>query len=142
MKGIKRFRKKGKFSPWLVVPFKILERIGQVAYRLAMPPTLLGVHNAFHVTMLCKYVLDRSHILSYEKLNMQEDLSYEEKAIKILDKNEKVLQNRTIGLAKGLDYHGKLNIGSVVAVEINRADAVRIAEAFGRLIAWQQVTKI
>ena len=49
MRGVKRFGKKGKMSPRFVGPFKILERVGQVAYRLALPPALAGVHNVFHV---------------------------------------------------------------------------------------------
>ena len=51
-RGIMRFGKKGKLSPRYVGPFKILERIGPVAYRLALPPSLIGVHNVFHVSML------------------------------------------------------------------------------------------
>ncbi|KAM6593024.1 hypothetical protein CsatA_000727 [Cannabis sativa] len=78
MKGIKRFGKKGKLSPRFIGPFEILERIGQVAYRLAMPPALAAVHNVFHVSMLQKYVSDSSHVLSYEALELQPDLSYEE----------------------------------------------------------------
>ncbi|XP_062103193.1 uncharacterized protein LOC133814217 [Humulus lupulus] len=57
--------------------------------RFVMPPALSEVHNIFHVSMLRKYVLDLSHILSYEALDMQPDLSYEEKPVKILDKKEK-----------------------------------------------------
>ncbi|KAM6583524.1 hypothetical protein CsatB_010526 [Cannabis sativa] len=70
MKGIKCFGKKGKLSPRFIEPFEILERIGQVVYRLAMPPALATVHDVFHVLMLRKYVLDSSHILSYEALEL------------------------------------------------------------------------
>ena len=68
MRGVKRFDKKGKLSPRFVRPFEILERVGQVAYRLALPPALAGVHNVFHVSMLRKYISDESHILSYGDL--------------------------------------------------------------------------
>ncbi|XP_062100942.1 uncharacterized protein LOC133806875 [Humulus lupulus] len=106
MKGNKRFDKKGKLSPRFVGPFKILERIGEVAYRLAMPPSLSGEHNVFHVSMLRKYVSELSHILSYEALDMKPNLSYEEKSIKILDKKEKALRNKTINLVKVLWENG------------------------------------
>ncbi|XP_062114201.1 uncharacterized protein LOC133825251 [Humulus lupulus] len=102
MKGVKRFGKKGKLIPRFVGPFKILERIRDVAYRLAMPPAFSGVHNVFHVSMLCKYVSDPSHILSYEVLDMQPGLSYEEKTVKILIKKENALRDKTIGLVKVL----------------------------------------
>ncbi|KAL0560462.1 hypothetical protein IC582_000867 [Cucumis melo] len=59
MKGVLRFEKKGKLSPRFVGPFEILERIGPVAYRLALPPSFSAVHDVFHVFMLRKYVQTR-----------------------------------------------------------------------------------
>ncbi|XP_060967299.1 uncharacterized protein LOC133035463 [Cannabis sativa] len=70
MKGMKRFGKKGKLSQRFIGPFEILERIGQVGYRLAKTPALAAVHDVFHVLMLQKYVSDSSHILSYEALEL------------------------------------------------------------------------
>ena len=58
MKGVLRFEKKGKLSPHFVGPFEILERIGPIAYRLALPPSLFAVHDVFHVSMLRRYVAD------------------------------------------------------------------------------------
>ena len=55
-----RFRKKGKLSPRFVGPFEILKCISKVAYELVLLPTLAGVHNVFHVSMLRKYILDPS----------------------------------------------------------------------------------
>lgn len=78
MKGVLRFGKKGKLRPRFVGPFEILERIGSVAYRLALPPELAAVHNVFHVLMLRKYVHDPNHVVSYQTLEVQKDLSYEE----------------------------------------------------------------
>ena len=54
MNGVMRFGKKGKLSPHFIGPFEILERIGEVAYKLALPPSLASVHNVFHVSMLKK----------------------------------------------------------------------------------------
>ena len=83
-------------------PFEILERVGSVAYRLALRPALSRLHNVFHVSMLRRYVPDPSHILSYEPLQVKENLSYEEFPIKILDHKEQVLCNKTIYLVKVL----------------------------------------
>ncbi|KAL0543735.1 hypothetical protein IC582_018839 [Cucumis melo] len=68
MKGVLRFERRGKLSPCFVGPFEILERIGPVAYRLALPPSLSTVHDVFHVSMLRKYVPDPSHVVDYEPL--------------------------------------------------------------------------
>ena len=76
MKGVMHFEKKGKLSPRFVGPFEILERVGVVAYRLALPPSLSAVHNVFHVSMLRKYVADTSHVVDYEPLEIDEHLSY------------------------------------------------------------------
>ena len=65
-KGVSRFGKKGKLSPRYIGPYEILERIGPVAYRLALPPELLGIHDVFHVSMLRRYRSDPSHVLQYQ----------------------------------------------------------------------------
>ena len=51
-RGVVRFGKQGKLSPRFIGPFKVLERVGAIAYRLALPPSLSGVHEVFHVSML------------------------------------------------------------------------------------------
>ena len=70
MRGVMRFGKKGKLSPRYVGPFEIIERIGEVAYRLALPPALSRLHDVFHVSMLKKYVHNPSHVLSHESLDV------------------------------------------------------------------------
>ena len=62
-KGVRRFGIKGKLSPRYVGPFEILERIGVVAYRLALPPSLDKVHNVFHVSMLRKCLSDPDQLV-------------------------------------------------------------------------------
>ncbi|CAA0810069.1 Unknown protein, partial [Striga hermonthica] len=56
-RGVIRFEKRGKLHPRFIGPFEVLERVGDVAYRLALPPELSSVHNVFHVSMLRKYVV-------------------------------------------------------------------------------------
>ena len=102
MKGVMRFGKRGKLSPRYIGPFEILDRVGEVAYRLALPPTMSAVHNVFHVSMLRRYVADPTHVLNFEPQQIQEDLTYEERAVQILDRKEKELRNKKIPLVKVL----------------------------------------
>ena len=94
-KGVRRFGIKGKLSPRYVGPFEILERIGVVAYRLALPPSLDKVHNVFHVSMLRKCISDPDQIVELQPLQFENDLSYAEHPIKILDVQERQLRNKT-----------------------------------------------
>ena len=96
MRGVIRFGKKGKLSPWYVGPFEVIKRISEVAYRLAFPLALSRFHDVFHVSMLKKYLHDPSHILSYKSLDVDPKLTYKEKPIEILDWKEKVLCNKTV----------------------------------------------
>ncbi|KAK6143589.1 hypothetical protein DH2020_023937 [Rehmannia glutinosa] len=100
MKGVMRFGKKGKLSPRYIGPFEILERIGSLAYRIALPLAISGVHNVFHVSMLKKYIPNQSHILCYESLNIRDNLTYEETPFRIVDKIEKELRRKKVVLVK------------------------------------------
>ena len=64
-RGVVRFGKRGKLSPRFIGPFEVLERIDTVAYRLALPPSMIGVHEVFHVSMLHKYTLDPAHVVDW-----------------------------------------------------------------------------
>lgn len=104
-KGINRFEKWNKLKPRFIGPFEILVRIGKVAYRLALPPRLSGVHNVFHVSMLRKYTCHPSHVVEYEPIQFNEDLSYEERPIRIMGRKEHTLRNKVILLVKVMWYH-------------------------------------
>lgn len=65
-----------------------------------MPVELSKVHNVFHLSQLRKYIPDPTHVLIYEPVQVDENLSYEEKPLEILDRREKVLRNQTIPLVK------------------------------------------
>ena len=62
-KGVVRFGKRGKLSPRFIGPFEILERIGVVVYRLALSPSMSGVHEVFHVSILLKCTPDPDHVV-------------------------------------------------------------------------------
>ncbi|XP_038880320.1 uncharacterized protein LOC120071960 [Benincasa hispida] len=102
MNGVLRFGKKGKLSPRFVGPFEILERVGSVAYRLALPLSLFVVHNVFHVSMLRKYLMDPSHVVDFEPLQLSENLSYEDKPAQIVAREVKVLRSKKVPLVKVL----------------------------------------
>ena len=63
-----RFGKRGKLSPRFIGPFEILEMVGAVAYRLALPSIMSGVHEVFHVSMLQKYTPDLAHVLDWGQI--------------------------------------------------------------------------
>ena len=93
-RGVWRFGVKGKLSPRYVGPFEILERVGEVAYRLALPPALEGIHPVFHVSQLRLYIPDPSHVLNYEKLKIEPDHTFCEQPTKIFDRRVKQLRNK------------------------------------------------
>ncbi|XP_073019314.1 uncharacterized protein [Primulina eburnea] len=94
MKGVMRFGNRGKPRPRYIGPFEILDRVGTLANRVALPPNLAGVHNVFNVSMLRKYIENISHALSYESLQLAPDISYEEMHVQILDRHERRLRNK------------------------------------------------
>ena len=98
MKGVIRFGAKGKLSPRFIGPFEVLERVGEVAYRLALPPALDAVHNVFHVSQLRKYVRDDSHVLDYSEIELRPDLSYVEQPVAVIGQRTKELKGKSIPL--------------------------------------------
>jgi hypothetical protein len=102
MKGVTRFGKRGKLNPRNIGPYEILDRVGPLAYPLALPPHLSRVHNVFHVSALRKYVANPSHVLEAETIPIRENLSYEEVPMKIIDKKENELRRRWIPMVKVL----------------------------------------
>ncbi|KAA3487258.1 reverse transcriptase [Gossypium australe] len=81
---------------------EIIERIGPVAYRLALPSELEKIHNVFHLYMLRRYRSNSSHVISPSEIEIQPDMSYNEEPIKILAREVKKLRNKSIALVKFL----------------------------------------
>ncbi|XP_055824282.1 uncharacterized protein LOC129892747 [Solanum dulcamara] len=100
MKGVMQFGKKGKLIPRFIGPFEILARVGEVAHKLALPPSLSALHNVFHVSMLRKYVSDESHVLSLDSMELDPDLTFEEEPIAILDRQVRKFRTKEIASVK------------------------------------------
>ncbi|XP_074291657.1 uncharacterized protein LOC141618447 [Silene latifolia] len=96
------FGKKGKLSQKFIGPYEILDRVGEVAYRIALPPSLDRVHNVFHVSQLRKYVCDLSHVLEVENIELDESLTYAEFPKEILDTKVRNTKNGETVLLKVL----------------------------------------
>ncbi|XP_073061881.1 uncharacterized protein [Primulina eburnea] len=99
-RGTVRFVMKGKLAPRYVGPYEILQRIGALAYRLALPPSLLGIHDVFHVSMLRKYEPDPSRVLDISEVQLDPDVSYVERPVCILDRFERELRSNLIPMVK------------------------------------------
>ncbi|XP_015057572.1 uncharacterized protein LOC107003815 [Solanum pennellii] len=102
MKGVVRCGKKLKLSPRYVGTYEILQRVGKVAYELKLPSELASVHPVFHVSMFKKCINDIESILPIEGLGVQENVSYEEVPIEILDTEVKRLKEKEGGIHKGV----------------------------------------
>ena len=101
-RGVVGFGKRGKLSPKFIGPFKILERVGTVAYRLALPPSMSSVHEVFHVSMLRKYAPDPLHVVDWGQIEIDTDGTFEEGPVCILDSCDQVLRRKTVGLVRVL----------------------------------------
>ena len=104
-RGVVRLGKRGKLSPRFIGPFEILERIGIVAYRLALPPSMLGVHEVFHVSILRKYNPDPAHGVDWGQIEIDTDGTFEEGPVCIVDSRDRVLRRKTVRLVRVLWQH-------------------------------------
>nr|GFB49324.1 putative reverse transcriptase domain-containing protein [Tanacetum cinerariifolium] len=99
-KGVVRFGKRGKLNPRYVGPFKVLERIGDVAYKLDLPEKLSKVNNTFHVSNLKKCHTDKPLAVPLEGLHFDDKLQFVEEPVEIMDREVKRLKRSRIPLVK------------------------------------------
>jgi hypothetical protein len=97
---MRRIKVKGKLSPRFIGPFKILKRVGEVAYQQELPNHLADVHDVFHVSKLKKCLRVPEEQLPMEELSVQDDLTYTEYPIKIIDTLTHVMRNKVIKMCK------------------------------------------
>ena len=93
-----RFGKRGKLSSRFIGPFKILERVGTVAYPLTLLPSMSGVHKVFHVFMLQRYTPDPAHVVDWGEIEVDTDGTFEEGPVCIMDSRDQVLRRKTVRL--------------------------------------------
>ncbi|GKA65107.1 putative reverse transcriptase domain-containing protein [Tanacetum coccineum] len=99
-KGVIRFGKRGKLSPRYIGPFKIIERIGPVAYKLELPDKLRGIHNTFHVSNLKKCLADENLVIPLEEIQLDDKLYFIEEPVEIMDREVKQLKQSQIPIVK------------------------------------------
>ena len=100
--GVGRAIKSKKLTPKFIGPYQILKKVGPVAYQIALPPMLSRIHDVFHVSQLKKYVPNSSHIIKVDEIQLKDDLTFEARAVEIIDQKIKVLRNKEISLVKVL----------------------------------------
>nr|GEV37091.1 hypothetical protein [Tanacetum cinerariifolium] len=106
----RHFGIKGKLSPCFIGPFEILDRVGEVSYRLALPPQLSHVHDVFHVSLLRGYKYHPLHVITYPLDQIRTDLSYEEEPEAIIDRQDRIMRKKTIPFVKILRFIGPFEI--------------------------------
>ncbi|GKC95439.1 hypothetical protein Tco_1160881 [Tanacetum coccineum] len=99
-KGVIRFGKRGKLNPRYIGPFKILERIGPMAYKLEIPKELINVHNTLHVSNLKKCLSDESFVIPMKELRLDDKLNFVEEPMEIMDREVKQLRQSYIPIVK------------------------------------------
>ncbi|GKD11936.1 putative reverse transcriptase domain-containing protein [Tanacetum coccineum] len=98
--GVVRFRKKGKLAPRFVGPFKIIEKVGHIAYRLDLPEELNGVHNTFYVLNLKKCLADPTLKVPLGEIRVDAKLNFVEEPVEILEREFKKLKHNRIAIVK------------------------------------------
>ena len=104
-RGVIIFGKRGKLAPSYIGPFELLERVGMVAYWLALLPSLSCVHEVFHVSMLRKHTPNPAHVVDWGEITVDTYGTFEEGLVHILDSRDQVLQRKTLWLVKVLWQH-------------------------------------
>ena len=99
-KGVVRFGKKGKLSPRYIGQFIIIERVGEVAYKLELPEELRGIHPTFHLSNLRKCLADTTMAIPLENLKVDDKLTYVEESVAIVDHKVRKLRTKEIVLVK------------------------------------------
>ena len=106
-RGVVKFSKRWKLAMRYIEPFKILERVGTVTYWLVLSPSLSGVHEVFHVSMLRKYTPNPAHVVDWEGIIVDTYGTFEKEPVCIMDSLDQALRRKIVRLVKVLwQHHG------------------------------------
>jgi len=111
-KGVIQFGKIARLSLRYVRPYRIIQKIGQVAYKIELLPEIYLVHLVFHVSMLKKVVGDPSLIVPVEIIEVNEELTFEEIPVAILDRQLRKLRNKEISSVKVLWWNQQVKVAT------------------------------
>nr|GEU55675.1 reverse transcriptase domain-containing protein [Tanacetum cinerariifolium] len=124
-KGLIHFRKRGKVNPRYIRPFKFLERIGLIAYKLKLPKELSNIHSTFHVSNLKKCLSDESLIIPMKELQLDDKLNFVEEPVEIMDRKVKQLKQSHVPIIKvrwnskrDQNLYGNVKIKFVLSIHI------------------------
>lgn len=98
--GVGRELESNKLTPKFIGPYQILRHVGSLAYQIALPPNLTGLHDVFHVSQLRRYMTDSSHVIALDDIQLKENLSFEVPPMSIGDRSVKYLRGKEIRLVK------------------------------------------
>nr|GEW49721.1 hypothetical protein [Tanacetum cinerariifolium] len=126
-KGVLRFKNKGKLSPRFIGPFKMLKRVGEVAYVLELSKEMRGIHNTFHVSYLRKCLADESSMIILDDVEIDPELTSQEEPMIILGRKLRQLRNKVIMLVKVEWKHRK---GTSIRWELTKKMRIRYPHLF------------
>ena len=104
-RGVVKFGKRGKQSSRFIGPLEILERVGTIAYWLALPPSMTSVYEVFHVSMLRRYTPYPAHVVDWGEIEVDTDRTIKEGPVCIMDSRDQVLRRKTMRLVRVLWRH-------------------------------------
>ena len=97
IRGVVRLgQTRGKLSLCYIRPFEVLVHVEKVAYRLALPPKMLGIYNVFHINILRKYMHADIHVIKFNDIEVNNRVTYQERHVRILEHGTKKLINKEI----------------------------------------------
>nr|GEZ62145.1 putative reverse transcriptase domain-containing protein [Tanacetum cinerariifolium] len=129
--GVIRFRKRGKLSPRFIGPFKVIERIGPVAYTLELPDKLRGIHDTFHVSNLKRCFVNDDVFIPLDEVQLDDKLHFVKEPVEIMDREVKWLKHSRIPIVKvrgtrGVDrsLHGNVRTSLEASILISLQEDV------------------